>query len=400
MTEKLLPVDLNFDGPFPRLSRRLRLGVVGGGRIAATQATAARLSNHWEIVAGALSSDPDTAKARGAEWFLPDERCYSSFAEMAAQEAARADGIDAVMITTPNHVHYEAARTFLEAGIDIICDKPLTNELPEAEELVRLTRKTGQVFAVSYAFAAFPMVRQARQMVKGGAIGKVNQVHVEFMQDWMMAAGVTQAAHVKWRLDPAKSGATSTTGDIGTHAQQMASFVSGLELTHLRAEMHVCGEPKPLEDTVMMMTRYAGDIPGTLMATRYASGNRGGLRVRVFGSKGGIEWDMEISEVLKFSPFGESDRIVRRGQGGGVEPGVERYTRLARGFSEGVLEAWANLYTEFAMAVAARKDGVELPDGWLEYPTVEQGAQGVRFVDAVVASHEAGGAWVECRLKL
>ncbi len=397
MSEKLLPADLSFDGPFPRLSRRLRIGVVGGGRIAATQAMAARLSNHWEVVAGALSSDSDKAKARGAEWFLPEERCYSSFAEMAEAEAARPDGIDAVMITTPNHVHFDAARTFLDAGFDVICDKPLTNELTEAEELVRLVRDSGQVFAVCYAFAAFPMVRQARGMVKSGAIGKVNQVHVEFMQDWMMASGVTEAEHVKWRLDPAKSGATSTTGDIGTHAQQLASFVSGLELTNLRAEMHVCGEPKPLEDTVMMMTRYEGDVPGTLMATRYASGNRGGLRVRLYGSEGGIEWDLEKSDILKFSQFGEPDRILTRGQGGGIEPGVERYTRLARGFSEGVIEAWANLYTEFAMAVAARKDGVTPPDDWLDYPRVEHGAVGVRFVDAAVESHKAGGVWVACR---
>jgi len=398
MTEKLLPSDLNFEGAFPRLSRRLRIGIVGGGRISVTQAMAARLSDCWEVTAGALSSDPVLAKSRGAERYLPDDRCYSSYAEMAEEELKREDGIDAVMITTPNHVHFEVARTFLNAGIDVLCDKPLTNDYAEAEGLVRLIRETKQVFGVCYTMASFPMVRQAREMVKNGAIGKVCQIHVEFMQDWMMADGFDDAEHVKWRLDPAKSGATSCTGDIGTHAQHIASFVSGLELTHLRAEMHVCGTPKPLEDTVFMMTRYDSDVPGTLMATRIASGNRGGLRLRVFGSEGGLEWDLEHAEFLKFNKFGEADRVLSRGQGGGIDPRVDRSTRMARGFSEGIIEAWGNLYTEFAMAVAARKDGVTLPADWLNYPGVEEGAQGVRFIDASVESHKAGGAWVDCRL--
>jgi predicted dehydrogenase len=275
MPERLLPRDVDFDGPFPRLSRRLRLGVVGGGRISVTQATAARLTGRWEVVAGALSSDADKAKARGADWYLPEERCYASYEEMARLEAQRPDGVDAVMITTLNHVHYDAARSFLEAGIDVLCDKPLTNELSEAIDLVRLTRETGLVFGVGYAMASFPMVRQARAMVREGAIGKVVQIHVEFLQDWMMSDAIAEADHVKWRLDPAKSGATSCTGDIGTHAQHIAAFVSGLDMTRLRAEMHVCGAPKALEDTVFMMTRFSGDVPGTLMASRIAAGNRG-----------------------------------------------------------------------------------------------------------------------------
>ncbi len=400
MADRLLPTDLVFEGSFPRLSRRLRIGIVGGGRIAVTQAMAARLSDCWEVVAGALSSDPQLAKTRGAQWYLPEERCYSSYEEMANVEAQRPDGIDAVMITTPNHVHYDAARTFLNAGIDVFCDKPLTNNLSEAADLVRLTRNTGLVFGVCYAMASFPMVRQAREMVRNGAIGKVNQIHVEFMQDWMIPDDIAEANHVKWRLDPAKAGSTSCTGDIGTHAHHIASFVSGLEMTHLRAEMYVCGAPKALEDTVMMMTRFAGDVPGTLLATRVASGNRGGLRFRVFGSEGGIEWDLEKPEFLKFNRYGEPDCVLNRGQGGGIYPGVERFIRLARGFSEGVIEAWGNLYTEFAMAVAARSDGVTPPADWLNYPTVEQGAQGVRFVNAAVESHQEGGAWVDCRLKL
>ncbi|MEM7378298.1 MAG: Gfo/Idh/MocA family oxidoreductase, partial [Pseudomonadota bacterium] len=281
---------------FPAQARRLRLGVVGGGRIAQTQAMAARLSNRWEIVAGALSADPDRAVARGRDWHLPADRCYTDFTAMAQSEAARDDGVDAVMITTPNHVHAAAATAFLNAGIDVLCDKPLTNTLEEAASLVALTAQTGRVFAVGYVMSCFAMVRQARELVRAGALGRINQIHVEFLQDWMVPAESHDAPHVQWRLDPAQTGETSCCGDIGTHAAHLAEFVSGLDLTHLRADFHVCGHPKPLEDTVFMTTRFAGEIPGTLIATRLAPGNRGGLRLRVFGSEGGLEWDLEHSE--------------------------------------------------------------------------------------------------------
>ncbi|MEX0320190.1 MAG: Gfo/Idh/MocA family protein [Ruegeria sp.] len=394
MTERLLPEILDFDGPFPRLTRRLRLGVVGGGRISVTQATAARMTGLWEVVAGALSSDPDRSKARGAEWYLDPDRCHASFEEMAQAEAARPDGVDAVMITTPNHLHFAASKAFLEAGIDVLCDKPLTNELSEAEKLVELAAGTGQVFAVGYAMSCFPMIRQARRIVAEGGVGTINQIHVEFLQDWMIPVEVADAPHVKWRLDPNVSGPTSCVGDIGTHAAHLASFVSGLEMTGLRAEFHVCGAPKPLEDTAFMFTRYRGKVPGTLMATRLAPGNRGGLRLRIYGSEGGLEWDLENSERLKLIRYSEPDRIISRGHGHGVSAEVERLVRTARGFPEGIIEAWANLYAELAMAVAARRDGVVVPEGWLEYPDVGQGADGVRFIDASVRSHRSGGEWV------
>ena len=395
MSDTLFSTTPDFDGPFPRLSRRLRLGIVGGGRVSGMQAAAARLTDRWEVVAGALSSDPAKAKARGAEWFLAEERCYASFGEMAKVEAERADGVDAVMITTPNHVHYQAAKAFLETGIDVLCDKPLTNEVREADALVDLAEKTGCVFGVSYTMSCFPVIRQAREIVADGGVGRINQIHVEFMQDWMVPDAVADAPHIQWRLDPAKSGRTSCTGDIGTHAAHLASFVSGLPMTRLRAEMHVCGAPKPLEDTVFMMTRYQGDVPGTLMATRLAPGNRGGLRLRVYGSEGGLEWDLENSERLKFNRYGEPDRIISRGHGHGISASTERLVRTARGFPEGIIEAWANLYTEFAMAVAARRDGLTAPDDWLAMPRVADGARGVRFIDATVRSHEGGGAWVD-----
>ena len=412
------------EGAFPRLSRRLRLGVVGGGRIAATQAVAAQLSNHWEVVAGAFSSNPERAKAAASAWHLSAERCYESFAAMAEQEATREDGVEAVMITTPNHLHYPAAKAFLEAGINVLCDKPLTNEVAEAVALAEQVKGSGCVFGVSYVMSCFPMIRQAREIVAAGGLGAINQIHAEFMQDWMTPDSATEAPHVKWRLDPAKSGKTSCVGDIGTHAAHLASFVSGLRLTHLRAEFHICGAPKQLEDTFFAWTRHSNTaqsdtaqsdtaqsntaqsdtaqsdtthsetVPGTLMATRLAPGNRGGLRLRIYGDQGGLAWDMEQAEQLKFSRFGEPDRILTRGQGHGVSPKTERFVRTGRGFPEGIIEAWANLYTEFAMAVAAHHDGIALPNDWLALPRIEDGVDGVRFIEACVRSNEARGAWM------
>ena len=394
MTDKLLPAYIDFDGPFPGLVRRLRLGIVGGGRIAGTQTAAARLSNRWDVVAGALSSDPEKVTTKAAEFYIEADRAYASFEEMAKAEADRTDGVDAVMITTPNNLHHAAAGAMLDHGIHVLCDKPLTNEIGEADDLIARTKATECVFGVSYVMSCYPMIRQAREIVASGALGRINQIHVEFMQDWMIPDGSHDAPHVKWRLDPKVSGPTSCVGDIGTHAAHLAQFVSGLRMTELRAEFHVCGAPKPLEDTVFMATRYENDVPGTLMATRLASGNRGGLRLRVFGSDGGLEWDMEDNERLKLNRFGEPDQIISRGHGHGVSSKTERFVRTARGFPEGLMEAWANLYTEFAMAIAARKDGRQTPPDWLGLPGVEDGADGVRFIHAAVKSNSAGGAWV------
>ena len=331
----ILKAPLTRDGPFPAQSRRLRLGVIGGGRIAGTQAMAARMTDRWEVVAGALSSDPAKAAARAADWHLDPARSYASFEGLCRAEADRPDGVDAVMITAPNHLHFPAAVAALTAGLDVMCDKPLTNDSDEAARLVALGREAGRVFAVGYVMSCFPMVRQAREIVASGTLGRINQIHVEFMQDWMTPEGVAEAPHVKWRLDPAKSGRTSCTGDIGTHAAHLAEFVSGLHLTDLRAEFHVCGAPKQLEDTVFMATRFEGGVPGTLMATRLAPGNRGGLRLRVFGSAGGLEWDLERCDVLKVNLFGQPDQVMSRGHGHGLSARTERLVRAARGFPRG-----------------------------------------------------------------
>ncbi|GLR66634.1 putative oxidoreductase y4hM [Acidocella aquatica] len=381
---------------FPKPKRRLRLGIAGGGQgafIGPVHANGARLSGRWEVVAGALSSRPEIARQSGRDWFLAEDRIYTDYRVMAAAEAARADGIDAVAITTPNASHHPIARAFMEHGIDVISDKPLTVTLEEALDLVRLQRETGLVFGVTYSFSGHAMVRQARQMIAQGAIGAVRQVHVEYFQEWAM--DVADA----WRLDSAKGGPTFTTGDIGTHAHHLACFVTGLEMTALRADFLVTGSPKPKEDTAFMHVRFAGDVAGTLMVSQAAAGTQCGLRLRVFGETGGLEWDQENPEYLRFNQVGMPAQIISRGLGGGMGVEASRFVRMPRGHPEALSDAWANLYTEFAIAIEARRDGRTLPEALLRYPTVLDGAKGMKFIEAAAHSAAHGGSWTDCLLE-
>lgn len=390
------------EDPFPAPSRKLRLGIVGGGRgsfIGPVHLNGARLSGRWDLVAAAPSSRPDVARASGRDLFLQDDRVHVDFRSMAEDEAARADGIDAVAIVTPNATHHAVARAFMDRGIDVISDKPLTSTMADALDLVEAQRRTGLVFGVTYSFAGHAMVRQARQMVADGALGAVRQIHVEFFQEWAIAPASQGGKGAAWRLDEAQVGAAFTTGDIGTHAHHLAAFVSGLQMTQVRADFHVSGAPKPLEDTAFMHVRYAGDVPGTLMVSQAAAGTHCGLRLRIFGEKAGLEWDQEKPETLRHAPFGEPARIISRGYGAGMGNEASRFVRMPRGHPEALTDAWANLYTEFAIAVDARRSGTVLPDGLLRCPDVVDGARGVRFVEAAVESAKAGGIWVGCSLE-
>lgn len=383
------------DLDFPRPKRRLRLGIVGGGRgsfIGPVHANGARLSGRWDIVAGALSSRAEVAIDSGRDWFLPDDRIYTDFQTMAASEAARPDGIDAVAITTPNATHHAIARAFMEHGVDVIADKPLTTNLDEALDLVRLQRETGLIFGVTYSYAGHAMVRQARQMIAEGALGAVRQVHVEYFQEW--ALDLADA----WRLDSAQAGSTFTTGDIGTHAHHLACFVTGLEMTRLRAEFHVTGSPKPKEDTAFMHVRFEGDVPGTLMISEAAAGTQCGLRLRVFGTEAGLEWNQENPEYLHFNPVGMPAQTISRGLGAGMGLEASRFVRMPRGHPEALTDAWANIYTEFAIAIEARREGRSLQDDLLHYADVLDGAKGVKFMEAAFESVALGGAWTNCRL--
>ena len=276
---------------FGSMPRRLRLGMVGGGAglIGEVHANGARLSNRWELVAGALSSNAERAKAAGKAWFLAADRCYESYQEMARAEAQRADGIDAVAIVTPNHLHAPVALEFMARGIDVISDKPVTARLDELGPLVAAQEKSKVFFGITYAYASHPMLRQAREMVRAGELGDLRQIHVEYFQDWAIDL-TDQAEEIPWRLDPAQTGSSFTVADIGTHAEHLACFASGLQIEALRADFHVTGAAKSLEDTAFMQLRFEGGVPGTLMVSQAMAGSQCGLRLRLCGSKASLDW--------------------------------------------------------------------------------------------------------------
>ncbi|MEH2486269.1 Gfo/Idh/MocA family protein [Bradyrhizobium sp. AZCC 2230] len=376
--------------------RRIRLGMVGGGQgafIGAVHRIAARIDDQFELVAGALASDPVRAKASAKELGIADDRAYGSFEEMARVEAARADGIEAVSIVTPNHMHSPVAKSFLEAGIHVICDKPLTTTVAEAEELVALVKKSGKVFVVTHNYTGYPMVRQARAMVANGDLGEIRLVHAEYLQDWLTerleASSHKQAA---WRTDPARSGAGGCIGDIGTHAYNLACFVTGLELDELLAQLSTFVEGRRLDDDVQILLRWKGGAKGMLWASQVAVGNENGLTLRVYGSKGGLEWAQENPNQLWFTPYGRPKQLLTRG-GAGVLGDAGRVTRIPSGHPEGYLEGFATIYAEAARAIYAAETG-EKPDPDVIFPTIEDGLEGVKFIEAAVKSATGKGAWV------
>jgi len=376
---------------------RIRLGMVGGGAgafIGAVHRMAARLDDQFDLVAGALSSTPEKAIASGRDLGLDPSRTYGSFKEMAIREARLKDGIEAVSIVTPNHVHFEAAREFLKRGIHVICDKPLTSNLTDAKKLKKAADESSALFILTHNYTGYPMVRQAREMVANGDLGTLRVVNVEYPQDWLTeAVEQTGAKQAVWRTDPAQSGAGGSTGDIGTHAYNLASFVTGLTLDSLAADLDSFVEGRRLDDNAHVLLRFEGGAKGMLWSSQVAPGNENGLRLRVYGTKGGIEWSQENPNYLWFTPFGEQKRLItRNGAGAGAAAG--RVSRIPSGHPEGYLEAFATIYTEAAHAINAHKKGVAV-DKAVIYPTVDDGVKGVAFVEACVASSKKNGAWVK-----
>jgi predicted dehydrogenase len=374
-------------------ARRIRLGMVGGGEgafIGAVHRIAARLDDHFELVAGALSSEPARA-LRSAE-AIGLARAYPDYATMAREEAARPDGIEAVAIVTPNDQHAPAAEAFLRAGVHVICDKPVTTTLAEAQRLQAIVRQTGRLFAVTHNYTGYPMVRHARQLVREGALGEIRVVQVEYAQDWLTerleATGQKQAA---WRTDPKRSGAGGCIGDIGTHAFNLLHYVTGLKTTELAAELSTFVEGRVLDDNVQMMLRLANGARGMLWASQVAPGNENGLRLRIYGSKGGLEWAQEQPNQLRHAPFGEPVRTVSRGTGAVLSDG-QRVTRLPSGHPEGYLEAFATLYAEIAQAIRAARDGAT-PAAEVQFPTLDDGIEGLAFIEAALRSSAEGGRW-------
>ncbi|MBX2881232.1 MAG: Gfo/Idh/MocA family oxidoreductase [Granulosicoccus sp.] len=376
-------------------TRRLRLGMVGGGLVSHWHHAGIRLSNRWDLIAGAFSSDPTRAVELGRQWLLDESRIYTDYEEMARQEGRREDGIEAVAICTPNHTHCAIAEVFLRAGIDVICDKPLANSRVDGEALQRLQQETGLILALTHPYIYHPMVRQAQTMIAEGAIGVLRQFVVEYAQEWAGIAAQTDSDQSEWRKDPAKAGRTSTTGDIGTHAFQLLEYVTGQTVEKLRADFHVCGPARDLEDTAFFNLTLEQGAPGTMWLSQVAAGQYCGLRFRLFGDGGSLSWDQEFPEQLIYARFNEPQQILLRGQGAGMLPAAEHMTRLPRGHGESLSDAWSNLYSDIAACIGHRRTGSgDVPPCAQHLPDVQVGVRGIRFIDAAADSHEAGGVWV------
>ena len=377
---------------------RIRLGMVGGGRgafIGAVHRIAARLDDQYELVAGCFSADPEKSAASAAD--LGVARSYGSFAEMATREARRTDGIEAVAIVTPNHMHAPVALQFLRRGIHVICDKPLTATLPEAKRLVKAAEASGVIFALTHNYTGYPMVRQAKAMVDAGDLGDIRLVQVEYPQDWLAepieSSGQKQA---EWRTDPARSGAGGSTGDIGTHAFNLANFVSGLTLCELAADLQAFVAGRRVDDNGHVLLRYTSGARGMLWCSQVAAGCENALRLRIYGTRAGIEWAQEDPNYLWVTPLGAPRIRITRG-GAGAGEAATRLSRIPPGHPEGYLEGFANIYTEAARAIIAQRDGTML-DAAVTFPGLKEGLEGVAFVDACVRSSARNAAWVKLNL--
>jgi predicted dehydrogenase len=376
--------------------RRLRLGMVGGGQgafIGAVHRMAARLDDRYELVAGALSSDPVRARESARALHIAPDRAYADFAEMAEREAARPDGVDVVAIVTPNHMHAAPARAFAERGIHVICDKPLAHRLEDALDLEGAVRRAGIVFGLTHNYTGYPMVRQAREMVAAGEIGAVRVVQVEYPQDWLSTRlEETGSKQAVWRTDPARAGAAGCVGDIGTHAFNLAEFVSGLRCETLAAELSAFVPGRPLDDNAHMLLRFAGGARGMLWSSQVAPGSENALRLRVYGEKGGLEWAQEQPNGLLHAPLGEPPRLLRRG-GPGASPAAAHASRIPAGHPEGYLEAFAQLYRDLAEQIGAGLEGRQADPASLLVPGIAEGVRGMRFIAAAVESSRRDAAW-------
>jgi predicted dehydrogenase len=380
-----------------RAGGRIRLGMVGGGEgafIGAVHRLASRMDDNYVFVAGALSSTPEKSQRSGEALGLDPARIYPDFETMAKKEKRRKDGIEAVAIVTPNNVHAPAAEAFIKAGIHVICDKPLTTTLKDALRLKRLAEGKGLVFAVTHNYTGYPLVRHAREMVKGGELGTIQLVQVEYPQDWLTTkiedGGQKQAA---WRTDPTRTGAGGCIGDIGTHAHNLGQFVSGLEIAELLADISTFVPGRKVDDNVQILLRYTNGARGMLWASQVAPGNENGLMLRVYGTKGGIHWRQDNPNYLYYTPYGEPTRILTRGSPS-VGPAAARVTRVPPGHPEGYLEAFATIYTEAAQAIRAAREG-RAPPAEVNFPGLDEGIAGMAFIEAALKSSAKGGAWVK-----
>lgn len=376
----------------------LRYGMVGGGPgafIGEVHRKAIALDGTAELLAGCFSRDFEKALALGRELGVAEDRLYRSYEEMAEQEATRADGIDFVSIVTPNHLHYAAAKAFLTRGINVACDKPLCWTVEQAEELVRLAEEKDLLFAVTYTYSAYPMVKQAREMVRRGDLGEIRVVVGEYPQDWLATGiereGQKQAA---WRTDPCQSGISNCVGDIGSHIENTVAQITGLKVKSLCASLDIFGEGRQLDDNAAILVKYTNGATGVYWASQVAIGHDNGLKVRVFGTKGSLEFEQENPNYLRVAYLGGPVQILTRGAGY-LYPPAARLGRIPTGHPEGYFEAFANLYSAFGTALRRKKAGEAIGVDELDFPTGEDGLSGVRFINRAVESSAQGGVWVD-----
>lgn len=368
---------------------KVRLGMVGGGQgafIGAVHRIAARIDGKFDLVAGALSSNAERAAASAAELGIAADRSYASYEDMAKAEAAREDGIQAVAIVTPNHMHAGPAVAFLNAGIHVICDKPLAATAQDAELIKAAADSSKAQFILTHNYTGYPLIRQAREMIERGDLGKIRVVQAEYAQDWLTEAADPDNKQAAWRTDPAKAGGGAI-GDIGTHAFNLLSFVTGLKTEALLADLHSMVDGRLVDDNAHILLRLEGGARGMLWASQVAVGKENGLTLGIFGDKGGIEWNQENPNVMTFTRFGEPKQIITRG-GAGLGGGAGNWTRIPPGHPEGYLEGFANIYSDAADLILGTGDGALLPN-------LDSGLDGMWFINACIESSKADGKWIK-----
>jgi predicted dehydrogenase len=381
------------------MTRKLKMGMVGGGKgafIGAVHRMAANLDGKIELVAGAFSSDPNKSRESGAQLLLDPRRVYSSYEAMAEAEAKLPAGerIDFVSIVTPNFAHFPAAKAFLKAGFNVVCDKPMTLDLGEAFQLRDLVRQSVKVFALTHAYTGYPMVKEAREILRTGQLGRILKVVSEYPQGWLLnPIDIEGQKQASWRTDPKRAGASSCIGDIGTHAENLGRYITGLEIDELCADFTAFVEGRSLEDDGNLLIRYQGGARGVLHASQVSAGEENNLSIRVYGAKASLEWRQEHPNELIVKYPDAPRRICRRGNGYLSET-AKRFTRLPPGHPEGFIEAFANIYLEAARAIEAEVEGRPVPSD-IDFPNVEDGVRGMAFIDAAVKSANAGATWTK-----
>ena len=384
------------------MTKKLKMGMVGGGKdafIGAVHRMAAALDGQIDFVAGALSSTPEKAKASGIELGLSESRAYGSWEEMLDGEQALPEDerIDFVSVVTPNHMHFPVAHAFAEAGFNVVSDKPLVHTSEQADKLIKTVEQTGAVFAVTYNYSGYPMIKEAKHLVESGQLGKIRKIIVEYNQGWL--AEEVSNKQADWRTDPARSGVAGAIGDIGSHAEQLVSYVTGLELESICADLTSFVPGRKLDDDGNLLLRFEGGAKGVLIASQISAGEENGLRLKVYGETGGLEWHQEVPMNLYVKPNGEPMQL-RRPNNPYLSDAAKNASRIPAGHPEAFLEAFANIYRGAAAAMRARKEGSSIPETALDFPTVYDGARGVHFIEKTVESSNSDRKWTSARWRL